>query len=304
MIRKLLIGAALAAFATTALAAPGVTVQGPDGTQAGVDSNGLKVDVKSCTGCGGSGTTSNASSGVATSSTNSPVVSYNYGFNGTTWDQLQVDGSKNLKITLPTALPAGTNLLGKVGIDQTTPGTTNGVQVNAALPAGTNNIGTVNGSTVGGYEFNASVIPTVQNAAYAAGQSLGGLQTISIGSTNGLSGILTQLQLASKGGSTVSAVFYVWSKNPSGTTCTDKANFVASQTDNEFLVVQPTAVTPALAVSAQDTATYGAASNLVGNFVNGSSNTDLYVCVLAAAAVTPATTNDLRYNIQGVKDAP
>jgi hypothetical protein len=37
--------------------------------------------------------------------------------------------------------PAGTNLIGKVGIDQTTPGTTNGVQVNAALPAGTNTIG-------------------------------------------------------------------------------------------------------------------------------------------------------------------
>lgn len=39
------------------------------------------------------------------------------------------------------ALPTGANLIGKVGIDQTTPGTTNGVQVNAALPAGTNIIG-------------------------------------------------------------------------------------------------------------------------------------------------------------------
>lgn len=43
-----------------------------------------------------SGTTSNATSGVATSATNMPVVSYNYGFNGTTWDQLQVDTNKNL----------------------------------------------------------------------------------------------------------------------------------------------------------------------------------------------------------------
>lgn len=38
-------------------------------------------------------------------------------------------------------VPAGTNLIGKVSIDQTTPGTTNGVQVNAALPAGTNVVG-------------------------------------------------------------------------------------------------------------------------------------------------------------------
>jgi hypothetical protein len=44
------------------------------------------------------GTTSNASSAVATSSTNIPAVSYLYGFNGTTWDQLQVDASKNLKV--------------------------------------------------------------------------------------------------------------------------------------------------------------------------------------------------------------
>lgn len=48
------------------------------------------------------GTTSNASSGVATSSTNLPTVSYNYGFNGTTWDQLQVDGSKFLKVVTQT----------------------------------------------------------------------------------------------------------------------------------------------------------------------------------------------------------
>jgi len=45
---------------------------------------------------------------------------------------------------MQSAIPAGTNIIGKVGIDQTTPGTTNGVQVNAALPAGTNSIGSVN----------------------------------------------------------------------------------------------------------------------------------------------------------------
>lgn len=56
-------------------------------------------------------------------------------------------------VTVSTALPAGGNtignvgviagsaIIGKVGIDQTTPGTTNGVQINAALPAGANVIG-------------------------------------------------------------------------------------------------------------------------------------------------------------------
>lgn len=41
------------------------------------------------------------------------------------------------------AIPAGSAIIGKVGIDQTTPGTTNGVQINAAVPAGANTIGTV-----------------------------------------------------------------------------------------------------------------------------------------------------------------
>jgi hypothetical protein len=44
--------------------------------------------VNCVTGCS-SGSTSNASSGVATSSTNNPSVAYNYVFNGTTWDQVQ-----------------------------------------------------------------------------------------------------------------------------------------------------------------------------------------------------------------------
>lgn len=44
---------------------------------------------------------------------------------------------------LSVASVAGSAIIGKVGIDQTTPGTTNGVQINAALPAGTNSIGSV-----------------------------------------------------------------------------------------------------------------------------------------------------------------
>jgi hypothetical protein len=44
--------------------------------------------------------------------------------------------------TLP-ALVAGTAIIGKVGIDQTTPGTTNLVQVGGSLPTGANTIGNV-----------------------------------------------------------------------------------------------------------------------------------------------------------------
>lgn len=81
--------------------------------------------------------------------TNTPTVEITDGTNvlGTSSHPVRVDptGSTTQPVSLATApvLVAGTAIIGKVGIDQTTPGTTNGVQVNAALPAGTNVIGHV-----------------------------------------------------------------------------------------------------------------------------------------------------------------
>ena len=67
------------------------------------------------------------------------------------------------------ALAAGSAIIGKVGIDQTTPGTTNGVQINAALPAGTNAIGKLasnSGVTIGAVELAAA-----QTVGLAAGSA-------------------------------------------------------------------------------------------------------------------------------------
>jgi len=52
---------------------------------------------------------------------------------------IQLDANGNQKINLATALPTGTNIIGKIGIDQTNPGTTNGIVLNT----GTNSVGTV-----------------------------------------------------------------------------------------------------------------------------------------------------------------
>lgn len=70
-------------------------------------------------------------------------------------------GNNNIGDVDVASIAAGTNIIGKVGIDQTTPGTTNGVQVNAALPAGNNNIGDVDVASVTG---NVTVVqPTGTN---------------------------------------------------------------------------------------------------------------------------------------------
>jgi hypothetical protein len=72
---------------------------------------------------------------------------------------IQCDNKANTLVNLNTALPAGANLVGKVGIDQTTPGTTNGTQdaadgsTGSAVPAkatyiGGNGSGNLTGPTV------------------------------------------------------------------------------------------------------------------------------------------------------------
>ena len=72
------------------------------------------------------------------------------------------------------ALTAGSAIIGKVGIDQTTPGTTNGVQVNAALPAGTNLMGKVGiDQTTPGTTNAVAPSTPVGSATLATGQSAG-----------------------------------------------------------------------------------------------------------------------------------
>jgi hypothetical protein len=95
------------------------------------------------------------------------------------------------------ALPAGTAILGKVGIDQTTPGTTNGVQVNAALPAGTNVIGHVivdaGSAVIGKVSIDQTTPGTTNgvqvNAALPAGSAIigkMGIDQTTPGTTNGV----------------------------------------------------------------------------------------------------------------------
>lgn len=89
--------------AKATVAAPAYTEGQPSGLSLDLLGN-LRV-TGSFTVTGGS--TSNATSGVATSATNEAVVSYNYGFNGTTWDQLQVDANKFLKVAPSASAAAG-----------------------------------------------------------------------------------------------------------------------------------------------------------------------------------------------------
>lgn len=63
--------------------------------------------VNCAVGCAG-GVFNNNADAVATSATNGQSASWLYGFNGTTWDRLRVDGSKNLNVSVAASvLPTG-----------------------------------------------------------------------------------------------------------------------------------------------------------------------------------------------------
>lgn len=90
------------------------------------------LDINCIVGCSG-GSFNNNADAVATSATNGQAAAWLYGFNGATWDRLRVDGSKNLDVNLQTAVPAGSNLIGNVGINDGT--NTAKVQAASTSPA-------------------------------------------------------------------------------------------------------------------------------------------------------------------------
>jgi hypothetical protein len=107
----------------------------------GVTWDQLQVDaskflkVNCLAGCAG-GTASNASSAFATSSTNGQALAFLYGFNGTTWDQLRVDGSKSLNVNCVTGCAAGaTQNVNITQIGGSAPSATNQLWVSPATGA-------------------------------------------------------------------------------------------------------------------------------------------------------------------------
>lgn len=110
---------------------------------------------------------------------------------------MTVQGSASgtaIPISGTVTVAAGSAIIGKVSIDQTTPGTTNGVQVNAALPAGTNKIGalttvdTVTAVTTVSTVSTVSAVTAITNALPAGSNIIGNVRIdqTTPGTTNGV----------------------------------------------------------------------------------------------------------------------
>lgn len=138
--------------------------------------------------------------------------------------------------------------------------------------------------------------PTVQNAAYASGNCIGGFQSITVTNYNGQSGFLTNFRVTSVGGSTPTITVYVFDSNPSSSTCTDKSTFTLNAADVDKMVATPVAMT--LAAPTGTSVTFGSVDwtpprpFMAGGSVSSGVKT-IYYALVSGSTFTPATTTDL-----------
>lgn len=161
---------------------------------------------------------------------------------------------------------------------------------------------TISGS-VGGFDAQVNVAPTIQAAAYASGNAVGALQSVAVFRTTAQpSGIINGLTLAWKGAETTALTFYVFDTNPTGSTCTDKSAFSLAAADIPKLILPPFTMTAAApSVGTTSTSAMSTFSALSVNNKDGAATTNLYVCSVSGGTFTPAV-GDLTYKIAIVQD--
>lgn len=172
-----------------------------------------------------------------------------------------------------------------------------GVSSLPALASGSNVVGYVGSLNV----QTAPITPTIQAAAYSSTYALGNLQVVPFFRTTGQpSGLLDQFALQWVGGETVPVTVFIFSKNPTLSTFTDKTTAVVNSADAKYLVTAPFVLTAAAANGSTISFAAQAFSLSVKN-QDTSATVNLYVAIVAGGAVTPAI-GDLSFTLSGALD--
>ena len=153
-------------------------------------------------------------------------------------------------------------------------------------------------------EFDVPLTPTVQASSYSSGNAIGALQTIPAFRLAGGTGILNNVSVWSKGGSTTAITIYLFTANPTSSTCNGatagNAFSLAAADISKLVAAIPVVLTPAV-VGAGTTATT-ASQQLPVAVKNGDSTVNLYACAVVGGTVTPGSTTDLVFTYAGVQD--
>lgn len=223
---------------------------------------------------------------------------YYYNLSGTfggatvTVDQI-INGVTTAIDTYTAATPTGSS----APCRQIGSGTVVQALVSGGSPSGLNftlnGAGTCPGSgSSGGQTGSATPVnPTIQNAAYVATDSLGGLQSF----TNMTGSALNSVTMSSASGQTTSFQVYYFYHNPTGSTCTDRSVISIAAADLLYEVTQSfTMLSPA-----GQTATLQTQSN-TGLVIPAGAT--IYFCIGATASWTPTSgqTRDLGFLFLGL----
>jgi len=172
-----------------------------------------------------------------------------------------------------------------VKIDQTTPGTTNGVVVNS---------GTV---SVGG-EFQQSATLTVAASSHAANQCLGPTQSFTVTTLANGGVILDNVSLRWQTGLTSPVAFYIFNAQP--TACDDGATFALSAADDDkrppggYFVITPSTMQGV-------TQTSGVYNNMAMHMKADAAG-KIWIQAVTTATVSPGSVGDPHVSINGMWD--
>lgn len=134
-----------------------------------------------------------------------------------------------------------------------------GLSPNSSIPTGTNAIGSLQpatgASTQPGFAQQVPATLTITTShSYVVGNCFGGFNSLSVVNTNQEAGSLQELRVTSIAGVVEGLTAYVFSSNPSSSTCTDASTFTLNSADIDKLITTraftlsaPTGATPTMA---------------------------------------------------------
>jgi hypothetical protein len=147
--------------------------------------------------------------------------------------------------------------------------------------------------------FATSVVPTVTNGAYSAGDIMGGLMTFEVAPANDQKVVLESINIAFKAAVVPSLTLVLFSVSPSGTTSTDNSAYSLAAADASGIIAAlPLAVMGAVFVDHGTPNTYTLGNlELVMTPVSGTKN--VLALLIDGTGVTLTSTSDVQVTLSG-----
>jgi len=188
-------------------------------------------------------------------------------------------------------LGAGTDVIGNVAIDQTTPGTTNLVQVGA----GEAHVGEIGGNS-------AVITPTIivsAASAYTAGDSIGGKITLTSAlRVSGGTAVLQSIMISGRANQKPAGTILLFDADPTAATLTDNAAVVLSTNDFNVLASIPVSAADYVTINSK---CYANLSGL-GRTLKATTGTSLYAAFVVTSTPTFAATSDFQMRFGLLRD--